>query len=230
MRWEDIVHFTLSKFEFHPEFETFQVSLRPLACQLLETPKERRSLAFILNSFYLYHANQSHKKPIHWGDKTPYNIFFLDDILEVFPQGKFIHIIRDGCDVIPSYVKAGRYKDIVSAAWRWRKSIESAERFSAKNPGVCLEIRYESLVKKPEVVAKELCAFLNLNYQAEILEIQETVWNMGDVSMRSHHQNVFRPISCSSIGKGRGELTMQERARIKEIINPHLIRYGYEPC
>jgi hypothetical protein len=75
MRWTDLVYLVLSQFEYYPEFVTFEITLRPLVQRLVVAPKDVRSLAFILDSFYRYHAET---KSIHckrWGDKTPMNTF-----------------------------------------------------------------------------------------------------------------------------------------------------------
>ena len=104
LAWKDLVYLTLSQFYHHKEFETFNLELRPLVNQLLLVPYELRSLNIILDHFYKYHAETQGISFNRWGDKTPLNTFFLDLIFNVFPKAQFIHIIRDGCDVVPSYV------------------------------------------------------------------------------------------------------------------------------
>lgn len=231
LNWRNQVYLALAYFSFHREFETFEMDLKPLVKTLLDVPEEKRSLAFLLNSFYLYHASINNKKPIKWGDKTPINTFCLNEIYSVFPKAQFIHIIRDGCDVIPSYVRAGIYEDNSSAAIRWRDSINAAEKFIERYPDICFQIKYEDLVMEPESVSKQVCDFLGIEHNAAMLEIDKEAWEkMGDVSMRKHHENVLQPISSSSIGKGRKSLDENDRQSIRNIINSKLIQYGYEPC
>ena len=56
MTWDDLVHLSMSLFEFHHEFYTFDVSLRPLVNRLVKLPREQRNLACLLDHFYRFHA------------------------------------------------------------------------------------------------------------------------------------------------------------------------------
>ena len=128
MAWGDLVFFVLSQFEFNPQFKYFEISLASLAHDLLSVAENNRSLAYILNRFYLYHAESIGVNCSIWGDKTPVNTFYLHRIKSVFPSAKYIHLVRDGCDVVSSYVREHLYPDVQSAANRWKKSVTAAEK------------------------------------------------------------------------------------------------------
>ncbi|MEO7677469.1 MAG: sulfotransferase, partial [Verrucomicrobiota bacterium] len=100
--WEQLINLTLAIFEFYPEFDKFEVSLRPLAQRLQDAPPGSRSLALMLDALYRFHGEQTGKTFSVWGDKTPNNSYALDRIVSVFPRAQFIHILRDGGDVVPS--------------------------------------------------------------------------------------------------------------------------------
>jgi len=228
--WKDLVFLTLAQLEYYPEFETFEIALRPLANRLLETSASVRSLAFIVDSFFRYHAEQHGIACQRWGDKTPLNTFSLSLIHSVFPDAQFIHMIRDGCDVVSSYVEAGIYQNIDDAGRRWRDSIQAAERFSHSYPGSCWEIRYEALVSQPEHVVRQLCGFLDIDFENSMLDSHPYSAYMGDVTLHDHHHRVHQPISLSSIGKGRTLMSKSEKARLQGIIGKTLHHLGYEPC
>ena len=230
LKWKYLVYQVLSELEYYPEFETFQVSLRPLAKQLVNTPEKYRSLAFILDSFYKYHAHSLNFLCLRWGDKTPLNTFYLERIYKVFPKAQFIHLIRDGCDVISSYVEAHLYNNIEAAAKRWCASIDLASNFVKKYPKSCLEIKYENLVTNPKLTVQKICNFLEIEYEDTMLNSELKCGLMGDVDMRQHHKQVYKPISTSSIGKGRYQLTDQEKQRLQKLIGNHLEKLGYQPC
>ena len=119
MEWKDIVYFCYSFFQFHEEFETFDVkNLSALVANVGSIETEKRSLAFIINSFYEWHAQQQGIKFERWGDKTPLNVYVLKRIQEVFPRAQFIHIVRDGFDVVASYLQAGIYESAEDAKER----------------------------------------------------------------------------------------------------------------
>lgn len=231
MRWTDLVDYIFSTFEFYPEFETFNISLRPLVKELKNISIENRNLAFMLNRFYHYYAQQIGSDCGRWGDKTPINTFVLERIYSVFPDAKFIHIIRDGCDVIASYMQAGIYQTFEDAAERWKVSVKLAERFSKQHPGTVLTIRYEDLVTVPNHTLLKVCNFLGLNFELQMLEEKfNSCSQLGDVEMRAHHANVLNPLNTNRIGKGRASLPVDEKKKIQNIIGDQLKSLGYDNC
>jgi protein-tyrosine sulfotransferase len=228
MPWRDLVYFTLSQFQFHQEFKTFDINLSPLAHRLLYALPHEKSLAFILDSFYRYYAELKVGGCKRWGDKTPLNTYFLNKIFSVFPEGQFIHILRDGVDVVYSYIQIGRYQDIASAAQRWMESVSAAQEFGRKHPDLFLEIRYEQLVSSPDKTIRRVCEFLGLSFGCHMLSSQETTNLMGDVTVYEHHRNVMEPISISSVGKGRKSFPAKDLEKIKSLIGDQLIKLGYE--
>ena len=232
MRWNDLVEYVFSAFEFHPEFETFDISLRPLVQELKNTPRSNRNLAYMLDRFYHYSCQKTGSNCVRWGDKTPLNTFYLERIFAIFPDAKFIHILRDGCDVVSSYVNSGIYKSLKEAAERWIASVELVEKFYMSHPSVGITIRYEELVSDPKNTLINLCGFLGVDFEEQMLaNISESNSNkMGDVEKRAHHSNVMKPVSVSSIGRGRAELSGEQKLLVDKIIGDQLKRLGYENC
>ena len=229
--WGDLVCLLLAKFQFHPEFETFGIDLRPLLEELTESPKQKRSLCHILDSFYRYHAkNAADKESARWGDKTPLNTFYLDDIAEVFPKAQYVHIVRDGCDVVSSYVKAGIYTDLKSAAGRWSDSIDIINRFKSVNSSAVLEVRYEELVSNTREVVISVCDFLKIELTESMLASEKQAASMGDVGFHKHHANIGKSINKNSIGKGRKELSREQLRELQTLIGVNLEKLHYPPC
>lgn len=226
--WSDLVHLILAQFQFHAQFETFEINLGSLTQSLLVLASKRRSLATILDQFYRFHARSKGVDCQRWGDKTPVNVFHLENIYQVFPQAHFIHMVRDGCDVAASYLQAGLYQDVAEAGKRWQLAVETAERFSRRHPEAFLEIRYESLVSAPQETMQQICDFLGIEYEVGMLKSVNHVLMMGDVSRLQHHQQVGQPISAVNIGKGRKTLTISQKQQLAHLINPTLNRLGYE--
>ncbi len=233
MKWADLVYLILSQFEFHPEFETHEISLRPLAGQLVDIPEDSRSLAFILDSLYRYHAKEKGVECKRWGDKTPINTFVLERLLSVFPNAQFIHMIRDGVDVVSSYLQAGIYSDLESAANRWVASIKAADKFARRHPEIFLEVHYETLTEEPFKTVSEICDFLNVEHDPGLVDsmVNSREWapELGDVAMRKHHSAVSQPISNKSIGRGRQYLSTAQKQQLQELIGSELARLAYEP-
>lgn len=227
-QWNYLVRSVLSMFEFHKEFDRFSISLRPLVNKLTETPKMDRSLALILDSFYRYHGEQTGQTFERWGDKTPLYSYCLDAILAVFPDARFVHLIRDGVDVVQSMRKADLGYDLESAATRWKTAVSTVQAFARKHPALCYEARYESLVAEPDAVVSQLCSFLDVLFEKRMIDAVDQAATMGDVPRYRHHQEVTKPITTASMGKGRRDLSSDEKQRLHRIIGPDLERLGYD--
>jgi protein-tyrosine sulfotransferase len=228
MDWDDIVPFMYSFFQFHEEFETFEVkNLSELVRTVRRAEQNQRSLAFIINAFYEWHARQHGIAFKRWGDKTPLNVYALKRLHKVFPNAQFIHIVRDGGDVVASYLEAGIYQSAEEAAWRWRTAVSLCRQFGQANPGSYLEVRYEDLVTEPRETVGRICAFLGTPFDERMLELSEDTARLGDVPRREHHSEVLKPISADRIGKGRKALSEEQKRLVSAIIAKQLAELGY---
>lgn len=94
---------------------------------------------------------QKHFGYQRWGDKTPIYNHHLDVLYELFPEAKYIHMIRDGRDVALSVMN--RYwgpKNIFTAAHEWKEEIALIDEFIPRLPAnQILEIKYEELLGTP---------------------------------------------------------------------------------
>jgi GT2 family glycosyltransferase len=233
MSWADLVHMILSQFEFHNEYHTIDVWLGPLANFLTNAPRGRRNLATILNGFYRFHAEQSGKRDAaRWGDKTPLNSLYrptLDGLAEVFPDAQFIHIYRDPVDVIYSHIAGGFMRTAKEASQRWRTMMRNVKGFMAAHPGMCHEVCYEDLVSDPEAALRGVCAFLEVEFEAEMVSSEGGAEKLGDVPAWFWHENVTKPINQRSVGKGRNYFSNADRAMIRSIAGGDMARLEYPP-
>lgn len=128
---------------------------------------ERTSVANGLRAFYAAYADRF-GKPLG-GDKTPNHTRCIASAAERLPEARFVHIIRDGRDAVLSWRKTWFVpsQDIEVLAREWAARVRSAREQGV--PGRYLEVRYEALVSSPEVVLREVCAFLNLPFAYDML-------------------------------------------------------------
>lgn len=227
--WPHLVDLVLGTFQFSEGFEVFELDLRPLAKRLRDAPRDERSLARLLDGFYRFHAECRQERCVYWGDKTPLNTFNVFKIGAVFPDARFIHIVRDGVDVVESYVRAGLISTHDEAARRWSRSIEAARLARRRYPDQFIEVRYEDLVREPDRTVQQLCSFLGVGYQPDMLTRTEHAASMGDVARYRHHAKTLSPIDQDSIGIGRRVLDPHDLEAIAPLVDPQLRALGYEP-
>jgi hypothetical protein len=85
------------------------------------------------------------------------------------PRIKIIAIIRSGNDVISSIMRRSK-KTFRGAAYRWCRSIEIIHELKHTHPDRLLIVSFEDLVVNPRANMERAAAFLNLEYQAHMLE------------------------------------------------------------
>lgn len=140
--------------------------------------------SFVTGIFDLYGEARG-KKAV--GNKTPDSARRIGTLHTLWPEARFVHLIRDGRDVALSLMnwqsvhtkKPGTFPtwkdDPVSTAALWwelnvRRGREAGE---ALGPGLYRELRYESLVAHPAQECAALCEFLGLAYDEAMLNYHE---------------------------------------------------------
>lgn len=216
--WEKLCSLIIAEFEAYKEFYTWEINLYEAHQNARKLPKGKRSLSHIINEVYKTYQKERNEENRIWGDKTPVNTFFIDKIYRVFPDSKYIHILREPKDVACSYIKAGLCENYRQAAEDWKLSVEKALSLKkALSPEQFFQIRYEELVQDPENTLKKIALFLNIPYSDSMLEFYKNTENLGDVKYGDHHKNIGNPVNTSSIGKWEKILSSEEKTMIEQI-------------
>ena len=121
-------------------------------------------------------------------EQTPQNIYYLNEILAFFPEARVINMVRDQRDVLLSQKDKWRRRflgasDIpLSEAIRsyinyhpiltsrvWCSSLKQSTKY-LENDRVSI-IKFEKLLEDPDSIVKEICKFLNIEFDSEMLNI-----------------------------------------------------------
>ena len=228
MNWDTLVDLTVAA-HYQDTQEWFDSFPSDFVREIRKFPKTDQSLSQLINQLYIYHAKALDKNCVRWGDKTPLNINYMELILQVFPKAKFIHMVRDGVDVVYSWSKHPLYEnDLIQPAKRWCSAITSAKKFKQKYRNRILEIRYEDLVRTPDDVLAKVSSFLDIPFNLERLKVQNAKIPQ-DIAKHDHYKNVLKPITDDHVGKGRRNLNSNDKVKLEQIMNPYLKELGYEP-
>jgi Sulfotransferase family len=121
-------------------------------------------------------AREQHKQA--WLEKTPRHLDYIDDISALVPNAKFIHVIRNGADVVASLYETvndhpdswrHRYaNDLDHLIERWLHSIALTQQYVCSTDHFI--VRYEHLVDAPERVLTQLCQFSGLPFASQMLD------------------------------------------------------------
>jgi hypothetical protein len=162
-----------------------------------------------------------------YGDKTPINVLHMPLLAGLFPEARFVHIIRDGRDVALSY-RDRRGMGLVEAAYRWRRDVRAGRRAGRRlGPGRYHEVRYEALVRDPEGVLGEVCRFLELPFDPRMLRPQEVAERVIPSSTRAWHPHLGEP-PTEGLRSWQRQMPPGEVALFEGIAGDLLEELGYE--
>lgn len=225
--WTTLLRLVLARFHFHPQFDAWETNLGRVQRTLASSPDEERSLARILDAVYRAWIRRHMPGADRWGDKTPTNVYHLPRIAAVFPDASYIHMLRDGRDVVASYLDAGLYDSTDAACERWLESVDLVRRFAASlSSDRFREVRYERLVTEPEAVTRGVCQVLGVAFEPVMLKHRQRVNGLGDTDAE-HHSGLNRPISSRSVGSWRDRLDDRQRRIVHDRLSPRLRDLGY---
>jgi len=90
--------------------------------------------------------------------------------LDLWPDARVIHLLRDGRDVALSRIKLGWAGNVWSSAPAWAEIEESWDALHPPlAPEQVHEVRYEELVAEPERELSHICTFLGIDYEPNML-------------------------------------------------------------
>ena len=126
-----------------------------------------------------------------WLEKNPKHVLRVPFLRALFPKARFLHIIRDGRDVVASllfrnrgtewgHLKIPGWKKLlqtypvdnhIRCAHQWRVAVHTARCDAAELPeDRYLEVRFEQLVKQPATVLETVLRHLGLEPHNDVAE------------------------------------------------------------
>jgi hypothetical protein len=168
-----------------------------------------------------------------WGDKTPMYMQHLPLLARLFPEARFVHLIRDGRDAALSFL--GMPEGIVTRTWahprsvadfacQWRTEVEAAQRLGERvGPERYLEVRYEALVADADAELRRICTFAALPFEPGMLAYAGAV----DVSAKPHQQRLLQP-PTRNVRNWREQLPEEDALAFEGVAGDLLRRLGYD--
>jgi hypothetical protein len=172
---------------------------------------------------------EAHGKP-RYGDKTPIFVLHVPMLAAMFPEAVFIHLVRDGRDVVLSRVAASWGSERLDhEALQWKSHVEQGRAAGAAlGPERYLEVRYDELLDDTERVAQRLCEFTRLPFDPVMLRYYEQADAIvGTMAIPDEHQNLRRP-PTKGLRDWRTELTADQVALFEYLAGDTLQSLGYE--
>jgi len=168
------------------------------------------------------------------GDKNPRYTFFIPQLLKLYPEAKFIHLVRDYKDNIVSIQRAGKLikesGNTYFSMGRWLLYNRFALKYQRRYPDRFRRVQFEELIRDPESVMRDLCTFLELDYKSEVLNYQEGMGSyFKEKGFSAIHQSLQTPFDLSKIGEWERELPVNKAIRCEVLGGRFPEKIGYPP-
>jgi hypothetical protein len=204
-----------------------------------EKPENYAKLGELVYTFY---GEQKGKKAKVIADKNNYYINHFNDLNEIWPDAKYILVVRDGRDVACSYlnmetlVTNSPYKpklstDIKTIAKEWLTNNQNILSFSESLiNSQFMVIRYEDFVTDSALYLTKVCHFLGLNFESNMLNyfIKNAKEQDEPLSSLDWKKKTLEKPDKENIGKYKMELEKESIDAFNAIANDLLQKFNYE--
>lgn len=160
------------------------------------------------------------------GNKKGFYCKAADLVREVFPEARFVFLMRDGRGAVASMLDNQPEHDVVSASLMWRLKAYRIRILADLYPRQCFVVRYERLVAEPEETCRDLCRFLGLAFSERMLadyRTNDAVRHLTDES----HAATYQEITTDFVHRWKKRLSLDELEVVESIAGAELVAHGY---
>lgn len=178
----------------------------------------------------IFHVCAIKQGKSRYGNKSPVHVRGLPMLAGLFPEARFIHIIRDGRNVALSYIDVDfGPSTIEGGALRWRRHVTDGRKAGETlGPERYREVRYEQLIDDPESAIRDLCSFVDIEFDERMLRYYERSEQLyPGRETPTHHRNLARP-PTKGMRDWRKEMSAGQVAMFEAIAGDLVTELGYE--
>ena len=166
-----------------------------------------------------------------WLEKTPDHAFFMARIAKLYPEAKFIGIIRHPLFAIHSRTKhfpPDAPDQLRFLARQWVRHVDALDDFKGSFPSKIFVLKYEDLVQDPAGVIEKVTRFLGIDFD---------IHSIQDFSKRA--QNIVQPFENWKDGVKSNTIENKDKSvekifgkkeifKIQSIVHNKMRQLGYE--
>jgi hypothetical protein len=209
---------------YHPKVRLWELPGPPPAVPPGLAPAD--AARFVLGAPFAAYARK-HGKP-RWGDKTPHYVHHVERLSRIWPDARFVVLVRDGRDVALSLrgMPFGPNNAWAAAQW-WARGIRAGAAAQLAYPDRVMTVRYEDLAGDPSTQVPAVCAFLGLGYDAAMLDLAHADRSKIVEDQRSWFPTLFDGINTKAVARWPREMPPREQAVFAALAHDELARLGY---
>ena len=207
--------------------------------RLWEVDKSKITRLFLkseLNSFseacklvYLsYNSVYQKEEALAIIDKLPRHSRYIPDLIKLYPNAKFIHLIRDPRAVVNSIKKSFNKNNIPRIAQTWVNANKKIDE--SKNKQYFLTVKFEDFLLNPDKELKRIFNFIEIPYTFSLIDAYKVIEKTHEnhpVFGREIHQNISKKIDPSVSSQWKTQLSEKEINQINYLTADYAIKYEY---
>ncbi|MGE5382543.1 MAG: sulfotransferase family protein [Omnitrophica WOR_2 bacterium] len=215
------------------QFSAWNINHEKLKADLYEL-EGKNDYVTVCETVYLNFISFYNKEEIKViGDKNHGYTIYTDRLKKLWPEAKFIYILRDYRDNYHSVTKVDFELPVVSlVVYKWKYFYKKALEASKKYPDSFYFIRYEDLATDPHLHFSKICAFLNIPYLPEVFEFyrmkEKASTIYPDDILEKHHKSLFNPINTSRLGLWKKAMNKRQVKIADYVAGEYADRAGYQ--
>jgi hypothetical protein len=187
-----------------------------------------RGFSDVVARFHRLYALKKGKS--YWASMDISTLKNMDTANVWFPDARFIHIVRDGRDVALShetYLYGTR--NTLDCAQSWASAVTTNLKMGAMiaSDRYCV-VKYEDLVNDSERVLRNICEFIGLTYDPQMLTYYDMVEAKIPKSKRSLWPELGSPPNDSKAYQWKAAMSEAKRVVFEREAGSLLRRLGYE--
>ena len=180
-------------------------------------------------------------------DQTPRNVFYINEILEFYPQAKIINMIRDPRDVLLSQKRKWKRRFLggtdlpiketlrdwinyhpITISRIWHTAVSAADKFS--NSDNVLSVYFEQLLANPEITVEKICEFVDIDYSTALLQVPQVGSSVNEDNVEQLGINPSRAGNWNESNANISKLNSSE-IYISQRLNGTLMKkHNYSPA
>jgi hypothetical protein len=176
-----------------------------------------------------------------WGDKNNFHLNYLNQLLNLYKNARFLHLVRDGRDVACSYREVmatpsnSPYAPILKTnitdiALEWSSNVIKIDSFLSTMPHeAAMTIRYEDLVLSPQSILMSICEWLSLPFEVDMLNFhqQNKIKKLEPDLTIDWKKRTLHPISDATVRRYTNLLSNEEQDEFLGVAASALRRFSY---
>ena len=170
----------------------------------------------------------SHDFNLNWVEKLAVQWEDIPKFLDMFPNGKVIHVYRDPRDTCASYkaMTSEPGYTYLDAVFNFRGSLEYLQGISTSYKDKILVIKIEDISSDLEAQTRKICSFLDIDYSQNMTNITNMTAFGEDWSTNTSFDGSFNAVPKPS-PRWTKYLDRHEVCFVELFSQPYLADYGY---